>query len=77
MIQITQNPDNQLEHWVFGTRFQKIYFRGTAEACLNYIKVMRANSKRKRANAARREKNQILRDLCGTSAAAARRDMGI
>jgi len=28
-------------------------------------------------NAAARAKNQILRDICGTSAAAARRDMGI
>ena len=28
-------------------------------------------------NADARAKNQILRDMCGTSAAAARRDMGI
>lgn len=30
-----------------------------------------------RRNLATRAKNQILRDICGTSAAAARRDMGI
>lgn len=32
---------------------------------------------RHRRNEARRIENQLLRDLCGTSAAAARRDMGM
>ena len=73
-ISIIQNPDNQLEHQVYGSRSQKIYYRGTAEGCLNYIKHQRARIKR---NAARRGANAALRELCGTSAAAARRDMGI
>ncbi len=30
-----------------------------------------------RRNSAAREKNAVLRELCGTSAAAARRDMGL
>jgi hypothetical protein len=33
--------------------------------------------KRHERNRARREQNQILRDLCGTSARAAREDMGL
>ena len=32
---------------------------------------------RKERNEAARARNEILRDICGTSAAAARRDMGI
>jgi hypothetical protein len=33
--------------------------------------------KRRQRNAAARARNQILRDLCGTSARAAREDMGL
>ena len=77
MLEIRQNPENQLEHQVYGTKYGKVYFIGTAEGCLNYIKNARKEIKKKRYNAARRERNQILRDLCGTSARAAREDMGL
>ena len=73
-ISIIQNPDNQLEHQVYGSRSQKIYYRGTVEGCLNYIKHQRARIKR---NQARRDINAALKELTGTSAAAARRDMGL
>lgn len=45
------------------------YFDTKSEALRDYQRVI--------DNGVRREKNQILRDLTGTSAAAARRDMGI
>ena len=35
------------------------------------------DQKRRERNARRREQNQVLRDLCGTSARAAREDMGL
>jgi len=74
MIQIIQNPVNQLEHYVYGTRFSKIYFRGSAADCLVYIQRQRARINR---NKTRRDRNAVLRDLTGTSAACARRDMGL
>jgi len=40
------------------------------------LKLKKINAKRKR-NAYRRAINAALRELCGTSAAAARRDMGL
>ena len=40
-------------------------------------KAAAADRRRRRRNAARRELNAFLRDICGTSARAARSDMGI
>ena len=37
----------------------------------------KANGARIRRNQAARDRNAILREMCGTSAAAARRDMGM
>lgn len=43
---------------------------GTCSLC-------KARRKTRNQNKYNREKNQVLRDLCGTSASAARRDMGM
>jgi len=70
MLEIRQKPDNQLAHYVYGTKTSKTFFEGTAEGCLKYIK-------NKRRNRNRRIMNQILRDISGTSARVARLDMGL
>ncbi len=41
------------------------------------VPILTPEQKKARRNAANRAKNQILRDLCGTSARAAREDMGM
>lgn len=53
--------------WCLKMRLHKIE---KCRVCINRSRTISAN-----ANA--RAKNEILRDLCGTSAAAARRDMGL
>jgi hypothetical protein len=40
-------------------------------------KLVKQEQSRRRRNAFRREQNEILRDMCGTSARAAREDMGL
>ena len=44
---------------------------------MSEAKALISDLKRKARNTFRREQNQILRDLCGTSARAAREDMGL
>lgn len=46
------------------------HINDNCKACADRIRTRKANQ-------FKREQNEVLRDLCGTSAAAARRDMGI
>ena len=73
MFEIRQQESNQLIHYVYGTRSGKTFYTGTAEGAQARRKALKA---RKR-NANRRAVNEVLRTLTGTSAAAARRDMGL
>ena len=75
MIEIRK--DEVKGSYVYGTKTEKIYFIGTHEECEHYIEQRRERRKKDIINKNRRERNQILRDLCGTSAAAARKDMGL
>jgi hypothetical protein len=70
MLEIKQDPRSPFDQHVTGSRTGKIYFTGSNSACIKYIQ----NKKR---NAKARAVNQILRDLTGTSARAARANMGL
>jgi len=62
---------------VYGQRTQKIFFMGTFESCQNFIKARHIQIKKTKRNQQKREENQMLSDLCGTSAKSARLDMGL
>lgn len=51
--------------------------RDFAEAITAHRKTVHAQAVKRERNARRRAENAILRELCGTSARAAREDMGI
>ena len=77
MLIIKDDPNNSGAFIVYGQRTGKTFFTGTFEACRAFIDMRRAEIKKAKRKANARAINQILRDLTGTSAAAARRDMGL
>jgi hypothetical protein len=63
---------------VFGTKSEKTFFRSQVfDICQTWIMDKKQAYKRNQKNAARRAENEILRDISGTSARAAREDMGL
>ena len=70
MLEIRQDPQSPFDQHVVGRLSGKIYFTGSNSACIKYVQNIRRNEKAHGVN-------QVLRELTGTSAAAARRDMGL
>ena len=73
MLEIRQDPRSPFDQHVVGRLSGKIYFTGSSSACIKYVQNIRKQERNEKARAV----NQVLRDLTGTSAAAARRDMGL
>jgi hypothetical protein len=74
---VIKEEDSNLRSFVYGTRSGKVVFTGSRASCQAYIQMIMIDIKRRRRNAKARQINQVLRDLTGTSAHAARLDMGL